>query len=214
MLRPLCVWKGFTAVSAAEATLKPRSNQHLEHKATSTRAQQQRLSSWLGSQITEQLLTFRVHLAAPTPSPFPLSRVVTCNRQSIYCTSCISPCHNICLIASQQQFSLFGQGISRVISEPVTVFPDGPVTQKAKGLGIQEIHMRGHPTESRSGQTRRPNTSKTEGAQTRAMNQTENRRGRGSKCVCVCVCVCVGVGVDVQYVCRGGLSGNTQRDSV
>lgn len=91
-----------------------------------------------------------------------------------------------------------------MISEPVTVFPDGPVTQKEKGLGIQEIHMRGHPTEGRSGQTRRPNTSKTEGAQTRATNQTENRRGRSSKCM----------GVDVQYVCRGVLFGNTWRDSV
>lgn len=79
-----------------------------------------------------------------------------------------------------------------MISEPVTVFPDGPVTQKEKGLGIQEIHMRGHPTESRSGQTRRPNTSKTEGAQTRATNQTENRRGRSSKCMRGCGCtVCM-----------------------
>lgn len=99
MLKPLCVWKGFTAIQAAQATLKLRSNQHLEqkftplHRATSTRAQQQQLSGWLRSQITEQLLTFCIHLPPPPPSPFPLFCVVACNRQSIYCTSSISPCH-------------------------------------------------------------------------------------------------------------------------
>lgn len=75
MLKPLCVWKGFTAIQAAQATLKLRSNQHLEqkftplHRATSTRAQQQQLSGWLRSQITEQLLTFCIHLPPPPHLP-------------------------------------------------------------------------------------------------------------------------------------------------
>lgn len=51
------------------------------------------LSGWLGSQITEQLLTFGKHSSFFPTSPFPSFHVVTCRKQSIYCTSSISHCH-------------------------------------------------------------------------------------------------------------------------
>lgn len=87
-----------------------------------------------------------------------------------------------------------------MISGPVRVFPDGPVTQKKKGLRTEEINITRHQRESRLGHRAELQTGQeTEMAATcaeRVVEQEEELRIRLWAWI-YCISICV----DVEGVC-------------